>query len=328
MSKAIELSGDKPTIRIFRPGTFTTMEGDQVTFSEADCLELAQSYDAAKDPAPLVVGHPRTDDPAYGWVSGLSFANGTVNATPGQVDDAFADAARKGRYRKVSASIYPRNHPGNPTPGKLYLKHIGFLGAAAPGVSGLGTVSFAGDDADCHTLSIDQEKIMPKTPTDPDAKTADFAQREADLAARERAFEEREAAAAKAAKDARHADHMSFAEGLTKAGKLKPADKPIVIGLLDVLADKSADTMSFAEGVDKTPAAALRALLEDAAPVVATGEHGKTRRGEGGQLQSFAAPAGYEVEPDQAALYSRAKALQATNPKLAWKDAVIQAQAA
>ena len=56
---------------IFRAGRHRTIGGQTVEFSEADLAAVAAAYDAAVHEAPLVIGHPKTDDPAMGWVSGL-----------------------------------------------------------------------------------------------------------------------------------------------------------------------------------------------------------------------------------------------------------------
>ena len=59
-------------IRIFRAGTFTSVEGTVVSFTAEDLAAIASSYDPAVDPAPLVIGHPKMDDPAFGWAGALS----------------------------------------------------------------------------------------------------------------------------------------------------------------------------------------------------------------------------------------------------------------
>jgi len=70
-----------PTIRIARIGTFTSNEGIAVSFGAAELEAAAAAYDPQADPAPLVVGHPRLDDPAYGWVSGLRLRRASVPAS-------------------------------------------------------------------------------------------------------------------------------------------------------------------------------------------------------------------------------------------------------
>lgn len=133
-------------IAIFRAGTHVAHDGRQVTFSEDDLKEIAESYDPQLLEAALVVGHPKTNDPAYGYAKSLSVEDGVLYAEPHQVDPEFAELVNKGRFKRVSSSIYLPDSPGNPTPGKKYLRHIGFLGAMAPAVKGLPSVQFAEDD--------------------------------------------------------------------------------------------------------------------------------------------------------------------------------------
>ena len=126
--------GAKP-LQIFKPGRHTAMSGASLAFSESDLAASAAAYDPAVFQAPIVVGHPKTDDPAYGWVSALAFADGALEASPEQVDPAFAEIVEAGRFKKISAAFYAPEAPNNPVPGVYYLRHVGFLGAAAPAVS-------------------------------------------------------------------------------------------------------------------------------------------------------------------------------------------------
>ena len=134
-------------IEILKPGTFTSEDGRVFTFTDADIAELAESYDPQMQQAAFVVGHPKTDSPAYGWTAKLTNKDSILVAQPSQVDPAFADMVNAGRFNRVSASIFLRDSPGNPKPGKLYIKHVGFLGAAPPAVKGLRPASLA-DNAD------------------------------------------------------------------------------------------------------------------------------------------------------------------------------------
>lgn len=130
-------------LKIFRAGRHTAHNGQVLEFGEADLLATIQAYDPDLHEAPLVVGHPGLDAPAYGWVRALSFADGAMNAEPDQVDPAFAELVNAGRFKKISASFYLPHAPGNPAPGVYYLRHVGFLGAQPPAVKGLKSASFA-----------------------------------------------------------------------------------------------------------------------------------------------------------------------------------------
>lgn len=141
-------------LHIFRAGIHAPMQGGAIEFREADLAATAAAYDPALGEAPLVVGHPKTDAPAYGWVRALRADGGDLVAEPHQVEPAFAEMVQAGRFKKISASFYTPTHPANPKPGAYYLKHVGFLGAAAPAVKGLRDVAFAADDADVVTLEF------------------------------------------------------------------------------------------------------------------------------------------------------------------------------
>jgi len=132
-----------PKIHFFRPGRHTAMSGQTIEFSAADLAAAAAAYDPAVFQAPIVVGHPAIDAPAYGWVAKIDCRDGDLYAEPEQVEPQFAELVRAGRFKKVSAAWYAPGHPNNPAPGRYYLKHLGFLGAAAPAVPGLKPVRFA-----------------------------------------------------------------------------------------------------------------------------------------------------------------------------------------
>ena len=141
---------DKPLtarIEVFRPGTFKPMGGDPITYSAADLKAIADAYDPDLAPAPVVVGHPETDAPAFGWIEGLDYDTSTerLYANLHQIEPTFADAVKSGRYRKVSMAFFAPGQGHNPVPGTWYPKHVGFLGAAAPAVSGLTPVKFSAD---------------------------------------------------------------------------------------------------------------------------------------------------------------------------------------
>jgi len=127
---------------IFRAGTHTANSGQTIAFSQADLEATVNAYDPARHEAPLVVGHPKADAPAYGWVKSLAFSDGEVSAEPHQVDAAFQEMVRDGRFKKISASFYLPDAPQNPVKGVYYLRHVGFLGAQPPAVKGLKDASF------------------------------------------------------------------------------------------------------------------------------------------------------------------------------------------
>lgn len=141
-------------IHIFKTGTHTDSHGQTLTFGESDLAAAIAAYDPNLHQAPIVVGHPTTEAPAYGWVQSLSGNNGNLFASPEQVNPEFSEQVAAGSYKKVSASFYPPNSPTNPVKGSYYLRHVGFLGAEPPAIKGLQPIEF-NEDADVVTMTVD-----------------------------------------------------------------------------------------------------------------------------------------------------------------------------
>jgi len=144
-------------IEVFRTGTFTAMDGQQLSYSAAELKAMADAYDYATAPAPVVVGHPTTDAPAFGWAKSFDYdaAADRLYANVEEIAPAFADAVKAGHYKKVSLSFHRPEGAANPVPGTWYPKHIGFLGGAAPAVTGLTNVQFsAADSANTATVEF------------------------------------------------------------------------------------------------------------------------------------------------------------------------------
>lgn len=136
-------------IESLRPGTFADAHGEVWTFTEADIADLAAGYDAKRNPAPVVVGHPKLDSPAVGIISGASKVGEklTVEIDPASLDAKFAADVQAKKFFRVSLRLFAPNHPANPNPGKWSIRHLGFLGAYPPAITGLAPVFAACDDA-------------------------------------------------------------------------------------------------------------------------------------------------------------------------------------
>ena len=104
---------------IFRPGKHTAASGVTLNFSDADLQAAVAAYDPAVHEAPIVVGHPKDNAPAYGWIGSLSFGDaGAMEAAPIQVDADFAEMVSAGRFKKRSASWYVPGSANHPLAGK------------------------------------------------------------------------------------------------------------------------------------------------------------------------------------------------------------------
>ncbi|MDP8162811.1 peptidase [Pasteurella skyensis] len=128
---------DTNVIEIFRAGTRKDANGNTITISVDDLNTIVKNYNPVLHEAPIVIGHPKTDTPAYGWIDALFVEGDILKATPKQVDAEFAELVNTGKYKKISSAFYLPNSASNPKPEGFYLRHVGFLGAKPPAVKGL-----------------------------------------------------------------------------------------------------------------------------------------------------------------------------------------------
>lgn len=302
--------GINPTVRIevFRPGTFTPMQGASISYSAADLRAAADAYDKETAPAPVVVGHPTTDAPAYAWAEAFEYDAMTqrLYADVGEINPSFAEAVRKGTYKKVSMTFHRPESPANPVPGTWYPKHIGFLGGAAPAVTGLRNVQFA---ANGESVTFEEDFAgVPKARVTVPAATA-FSEREAAFAAREAEFAAREAEWKKREREIVSKDNADFAERMISEGRLLPVHKDRIVSILDGAAESAA--VSFAEGEQPVPMLhALRDVLKEMPKVVSFGALDLGPDPDHDVRPSLTVPNGYTVDPVQGELYNRARQIE------------------
>lgn len=118
---------------ILKTGSFSNSQGKEVNFSQSDLEKIASSYDPAISEAPIVIGHPKSNDPAYGWIDSLKVNGNKLIASASRIVPEFLNAVKEGLFKKRSVSLNPDNS----------LRHVGFLGATLPAVKGLADLQFA-----------------------------------------------------------------------------------------------------------------------------------------------------------------------------------------
>ena len=127
-------------VQAFKAGTHTDSEGQSHKWDPKDVDTIAQQYNKRVDPtnperhiAPVVIGHPKDDSPAYGWIDKAKAVGGKLYLKLSQLQPEFVDALKRGLYKTRSISLYP----------DLSIRHLGFLGGSPPAVKGLGPFKFA-----------------------------------------------------------------------------------------------------------------------------------------------------------------------------------------
>jgi hypothetical protein len=125
-------------IPVLKTGSFTGRGGNKIDVDTARLDRIVQKYDVKQRETPFVIGHPKSESPAYGWVEKFKRVGDVLMAMPKQIVPEMADAIKAGFYKYVSCSV--RNDDT--------IRHIGFLGGEAPAVAGLGPVELSEDDSD------------------------------------------------------------------------------------------------------------------------------------------------------------------------------------
>jgi hypothetical protein len=120
-------------IQVFRIGRQTDSAGNLREWTPADLDKIASLYDPAQHEAPVVIGHPKENTPAWGRVEALKREGDFLYAKLKNLVPEFVGMIKKGLFKKRSISLYP----------DLTLRHIGFLGAIPPAVKGLADINFA-----------------------------------------------------------------------------------------------------------------------------------------------------------------------------------------
>ncbi|MDD9875798.1 MAG: hypothetical protein OXU22_09740 [Gammaproteobacteria bacterium] len=125
--------------------------------NEGVMREVVDGYDPSGQEAPLVLGHPADNQPAYGWIKQVFTKGKRMFAAVDEIDPAVTDMVRKGAYKNVSVSFYRPTAAESPTPGKWCLRHVGLLGAVPPAIKGMERLKLAelSEDNEEEVITVD-----------------------------------------------------------------------------------------------------------------------------------------------------------------------------
>ncbi len=280
-------------IDAFRAGT----HGAKGTFTTADIDRIVASYQpGGAHEAPICIGHPKSNAPAFGWVAKVRRLGDLLQFQSHQVNPQFEEMVEAGSFKKRSASFYTDDA------GKITgLRHIAFLGAQPPEVKGLADIQFSSEDNETiefeetdnmaeETNIVDRvlakiEERFGKKPepsvkqfSEDDVKTMvasavtdaikPFAEKQA---AHELSFSEGRKAAETAATKTRAIEAINRVKA--KGAWVPAFDKLGLPLVFDELA-KTTETVEFGEGDAKksaTPLEAFVSFMENLGKIVPTG---------------------------------------------------------
>lgn len=375
---------------VFKVGTHKDGAGRDLQFTEEQIDEIIRMNEGRLAEVKAVLGHPRTDDPAYGETGALKkVVKDGVAYLYAKLKNAvaeFAEMVNAGMYNRVSIALYP----------DLRLRHIGFLGATPPAVKGLAPVQFEDGEAAEMVIEFSEREqwamsgalksvgrmfqrlrdflvgeygaekadtVVPSEQLDwlredaievqptpepgpvfnephpdsggdmPDEKVqqqleelqGQFNELKAQLTT---VTQERDALKGTIAESERkqlRTECMAFADALVNEGRLIPAQRDIVVGVMEQLAP--AGEYEFAEGVSEKPLDAFKKLLRtyperiEFAEVATKGAAGKGGAAGTDELAEFAEG---DVDEGQLAMHRRALEIQKSDG-VSYRDAVTKA---
>jgi len=243
----------KKWIEIFRTGKHTSQSGQTKNWTESDLDRMVSTYDPNNHEAPVVIGHPVTNHPAYGWVRKLKRSGSALLGKFSQVEPQFAELVEAGRFKKRSISVYPDGG----------LRHVGFLGAQPPAVKGLADIAFGDDGAETFEYG-EKEADMPtieelKKQLEKEKKARKKA--EAEGAANKKKADKSQANFAESQAKAKKKEINDFVEQGVKDGKILPAWKKMGLGNFMETLDSQTETFEFSEGEKETPSGWFKKFL-------------------------------------------------------------------
>jgi hypothetical protein len=256
----VNFKGFDDWIAIFKGGPQTDSKG-QVRDGDALMDKAITTFDPAHHEPPLVVGHPKDNSPAFGWVAGLKKAGSVLYAKFKDVVPEFENLVKGGSYKKRSAAFYPDGR----------LRHVGFLGAVPPAVKGLADLKFE-DGQEAVSFEFEEPIAVATLFTEADLEAI----RQEERKKTEAEFAEK---ARQDKREARKKEVLAWCDAKVREGRLTPGlVKYGVPEMLCFLADTDA-VIEF--GDEYTPRATahdwLKGLFERELPRLITFEEIATR---------------------------------------------------
>lgn len=324
-------------LEIFKSGSHKDTSGTSSNWDAESLDKIVNIYNRriSEDKsyqAPVVKGHPQTNDPAFGWVERLARRGNKIVALLKNLDENFIDEVRTGRFKKVSIALYP----------DLLLRHVGFLGAAAPAVKGLNTAQFADQVAEqeivsdiiefaeeiCNNdenLSNDTSNSNPEPTSEGTFSFNDLVARIKELEAENQKQSER---ITNSEKEARLSEFREFTESLinhSDGAIIIPSQAETLIDILEMAFQsdvRDRQGASFSE--NESNVEKIKHFVSSLQPVLTLTEF--AMKGKSQTITSEADFSGRNVQQDKLEIHRRAKQYQADNPGFSYEEALCVAQ--
>ncbi|MBF0516373.1 MAG: hypothetical protein HQK97_04515 [Nitrospirae bacterium] len=210
-------------IEVFKTGVHRDSAGNVREWTEGDLDQLAANYNSRQGDAPVVIGHPKSDSPAYGWVNGLQRKGNILTASLKDVNPDFQQMVKNGAFRNRSVAVNA----------DMSLRHVGFLGATPPAIQGLKPVEFKDDGT---AALIEFSIAQPVTDKQPDVGRPrpdwQLKQSTGSEFAELNTLREK---VTQLEREGRKKDFTAFCDSLVSVGKITPAQKPRIAEFMEIM---------------------------------------------------------------------------------------------
>lgn len=315
-------------IEIFRTGVHTDSSGRERNFSGEDISSIAEKYNSSvaadsSSEAPLVIGHPKDNTPAYGWVERLARRGETLLAKLKKLSPEIIEQVRQGAFRKVSISLFP----------DMMLRHVGLLGGATPAVKGLQNISFNDEESP----EIISAFYFNDYTSNEDRSNADLTERikylEEENKNISKILEERDRLIQNLLVEAKTKEFREFMNSAVRGKngfRLSPAQSESIIDIMQLIyerglkktATKNDQQSDFSENEDLIEK--LKSFVMALTPVFNPDEFAvRHQKRDNNENFSFS---GRKVQSERLALHNRALEIINENPTLSYEEAIIEAQ--
>lgn len=138
-------------LEIFKVGKHTSSNGVTKNYTLDDLNQIITNH---SEPTPIVVGHPKDNSPAFGWIKSLFLKGESLFAEASDIVPEFLDLLKQKIYKNRSVSLKTN------ADGELFLNHVAFLGGALPAVKGLEELNLSADDSELFDFDFSESELL------------------------------------------------------------------------------------------------------------------------------------------------------------------------
>ncbi len=219
--------------QIFSTGNHTDSKGNTKEWTTEDLDKIVYQFENVHKNAPVCVGHPQSNSPAYAWLDKVKRIGNGLYCTFKDVQDEFKTAVNKGLFKNRSISLDK----------DLNIRHLAFLGGQAPAVKGLEQFCFENQENDIVVEFSDYEDVnIQEKERDEKLETEDLKEqlktKDEEIAKLKREAEEQKQAQ-------KVKEFEEFADNAISNGNILPKHKESIVNILT--ACDAAGTFNFSD---------------------------------------------------------------------------------